>query len=125
MIGVYFVISISMSSSYSGPADVELSNANSARPTVKGLHIDESVGSPTIYEFMLTVVDYRNLTDNDTVFVIYRKGILSVQSLSLSLSPSCSSPPLLFSLSLLLTTNLPTPTLQTPRLLRRLQQVRP
>ena len=96
MIGVYFVISISMSSSYSGPADVELSNANSARPTVKGLHIDESVGSPTIYEFMLTVVDYRNLTDNDTVFVIYRKGILSVQSLSLSLSP-LPAPHLLFS----------------------------
>ena len=42
--------------------------------TVTGLHIDESIGSPTIYEFMLTVVDYRNLTDNDTVFIFYRKG---------------------------------------------------
>ena len=69
-----------MSLFYSGPADVELSDINSASPTVKGLHIDESIGSPTIYEFMLTVVDYRNLTDNDTVFIIYRKGI----SLSLS-----------------------------------------
>ena len=75
-----------MSLFYSGPADVELSDINSASPTVKGLHIDESIGSPTIYEFMLTVVDYRNLTDNDTVFVIYRKGISLFLSLSLSLS---------------------------------------
>ena len=82
---------------YSGPADVELSDINSAKLTVTGLHIDESIGSPTVYEFMLTVVDYRNLTDNDTVFVIYRKGIPpSLPLPSPSLSPHSLSPPSLF-----------------------------
>ena len=60
--------------SASGPTDVHLSGVNTNILTVEGLHIDESVGSPTLYEFMLTVVDYANLTDNDTVFVVYRKG---------------------------------------------------
>ena len=60
--------------SASGPTDIELSGVNRDKLTVKGLHIDEAVGSPTLYEFMLTVVDYANLTDNDTVFITYRKG---------------------------------------------------
>ena len=74
---------------FSGPTDVSLNGVNTERLSVTGLHVDESVGSPTVYEFMLTVVDYRNLTDTETVFIIYRKGIHNL-NLSLNLSLSLS-----------------------------------
>ena len=58
----------------SGPTDVELSGVDTNTLTVSSLHIDESVGSPTYYQFQLTVTDYRNLTDTDIATVIFKKS---------------------------------------------------
>ena len=59
---------------HSGPTDVTLSGMDSLNLTVSGLHIDEVVGSPTYFHFLLTVTDYRNLTDTSKVQVTFRKG---------------------------------------------------
>ena len=57
-----------------GPHDLVLSGADSPLLTVEGLHIDEKIGSPTLYQFQLSVWDYHNLTNTSTVTITYRKG---------------------------------------------------
>lgn len=58
----------------SGPRDdVALSGANTSLLKVTGLHIDQSTGSPTYYEFQLLVWDSHNLTATDNVTIQYRK----------------------------------------------------
>lgn len=69
-----YLISVFKWTQILGPTDVSLSGVATNALTVSGLHIDEAVGSPTRYLFRLTVVDYRNLTDSDTVQIIYRKN---------------------------------------------------
>jgi len=41
---------------------------------VTGLHISQGTGSPTLYQFKLTVTNHRNLSDSDVATVIYKKG---------------------------------------------------
>lgn len=41
---------------------------------VRGLRIDEALGSPTVYQFELCVWDYHNLTDTANVTLIYKKS---------------------------------------------------
>jgi len=41
---------------------------------VHGLHIDESVGSPTTYQFQLVIWDYQNITDSANVTISYYKS---------------------------------------------------
>lgn len=57
-----------------GPQDLVLSGANSSFLKVDGLHIDAALGSPTLYQFKLSVWDYHNLTNTSTVTITYRKG---------------------------------------------------
>lgn len=57
----------------SGPDDVVLNGTNCSVLTVSDLHIDEQSGSPTLYQFQLTVWDYHNSTDSDNVTLTYRK----------------------------------------------------
>ena len=58
----------------SGPDDVRLTGVHSTVLSVHGLHIDESVGSPTTYQFQLTVWDYLNLTDLANASITYYKS---------------------------------------------------
>lgn len=60
-------------SQLSGPMDVSLSGVDTPVLEVSELHIDETVGSPTVYQFKLSVVDYRNTTNSTTVFVEFHK----------------------------------------------------
>ena len=59
---------------FSGPSDIKMSGIDGPTLMINGLHIDENEGSPTVYQFMLTVVDYRGLNDTDVVTVMYSKG---------------------------------------------------
>lgn len=70
-----FSVWVCVPPSFSGPTDVTLSGVDSLNLTVSGLHIDEVVGSPTYFHFLLTVTDYRNLTDTSKVQVTFRKGM--------------------------------------------------
>lgn len=59
---------------YSGPHDIELTGADMPVLHVDKLHVDESVGSPSLYQFQLCVVDYHNLTDIANVTIAYYKS---------------------------------------------------
>lgn len=59
---------------FSGPEDVSMTGGNTSILLVKGLHIDEDLGSPTEYQFQVHIWDYHNLTDSANVTIIYRKG---------------------------------------------------
>ena len=61
----------------SGPRDITLRGVHSPWLQVDKLHVDATVGSPTLYQFQLTVWDYLNLTNTSTVSITYRKGELS------------------------------------------------
>ena len=62
-----------------GPHDLLLDGLNSSLLQVEGLHIDANKGSPTLYQFQLTVWDYHNLTNTSTVTITYRKGKASLE----------------------------------------------
>ena len=68
---------------HSGPMDVSLSGVDTPILEVSELHIDETVGSPTVYQFKLSVVDYRNTTNSTTVFVEFHKGETKLDAISL------------------------------------------
>lgn len=51
-----------------------MTGSNSPILKVANLHIDEAVGSPTLYQFQLYIWDYHNLTDASNVTITYRKG---------------------------------------------------
>ena len=55
-----------------------MSGANTSVLKVQGLHIDESHGSPTVYQFQLSVWDYHNLTDTTNVTLTYIKSKLLI-----------------------------------------------
>ena len=73
---------------HSGPMDVSLSGVDTPVLEVSELHIDETVGSPTVYQFKLSVVDYRNTTNSTTVFVEFHKGETKLDAISLPPPPS-------------------------------------
>lgn len=59
-------------SQLSGPKNILLNGLNKPVLHVGQLHI-KSV-SPTLYVFLLTVVDYRNLSNSTIVSVLFHKG---------------------------------------------------
>lgn len=56
----------------SGPENIQLEGLDTPVLHVSHLHVKDH--SPTIYQFILTVTDYRNLTNSTSARVTYYKG---------------------------------------------------